>query len=597
MNHLHIPLRDIRFALFEFCAYSQHCEQLQRPDLDEALTMALLTQAAQFSEQRLAPLNASGDAEGCRREADGVVTPAGFKAAYREYCQAGWPGLARSQAQGGQGLPQSLGLVVSEIMGTGCWAWNMYVSLAQGVMHTLEAFASAEQQQRYLPHLVSGAWTGTMCLTEPQAGSDLGLINTRAQPRADGSYALTDSKLFISAGDHDLADNIIHLVLARLPDAPAGTRGISLFVVPKWLTDDQGQRLARNPILCTGLEQKLGIHASATCALRFEAAQGWLLGEPNKGLAHMFSFMNLARLGTSLQGIAHAELGYQKARWYARERLQMRALSGMKNPAGPADPLIVHPDVRRMLLTQKAISEGLRMLCYQASLKFDLMQLSAGTPAGREASENLGLLTPILKAFAAELGFEAANLALQCWGGHGYIRSAGLEQNLRDCRIASLYEGTTGIQALDLLGRKVLGAAGQSPLELLWAELEQQLNLGAGEPRLAAYQAQLRRLLDDWRNLTQHIALRAVTNPDEIGAAAVDYLMYSGYLLMAWAWFKAAVLALARLDQAAPDAGFYRAKLATAEFYFARLLPRHLTHAAALRSGAGNLMSLADDDF
>lgn len=596
MNTYRTPLRDQEFALFELLEYGKHCQNLNIHSVDQELSKAFLTEAGRFADQTLVPLGEISDRVGCRLEQGTVLTPPGFKEAYQSYCEAGWPQLSRSARYGGQGAPQSLALVINEIMGTPCWAWGMYAGLSQGAMHTLEVHGTQQQKQLYLPKLVSGLWTGTMCLTESHCGSDLGLLRTRAEPLADGSYAISGTKVFISSGDHDLAENIVHIVLARLPDAPEGTRGISMFLVPKWQVQPDTSLGERNAVICAALEEKMGIHGNATCELQFDGAKGWLLGEANKGLNHMFTFMNLARIGTALHGQAHAELGYQMARNYARERLQMRSLTGIKNHVGPADPIIVHPDVRRMLLTQKAIVEGLRMLNYSAALKLDETMLSSDPLVAQKASDILGLLTPITKAFSTELGFESANLALQCFGGHGYIRDWGVEQNLRDCRIATLYEGTTGIQALDLLARKVLASRGES-VGLLLGEINQFVHAAKGQPRLAAYIAQLMRLQDEWRELSRLVAFRAESNPDEIGAASVDYLMYSGYLLMAYWWARAASVASKHLEESAQEGSFYRAKMATAEFYFARILPRTYMHAAAIRSGADNLMSLADSDF
>lgn len=595
MNPYQTPLRDIEFALFDVLQYSHHCQDLGATQLDAGLATAFLQEAGRFADEQLAPLNSIGDRQGCKLDAGQVKTPQGFREAYQQYCAMGWPSLCRNQDYGGQGMPQSLGIVLSEIIGTPCWSWSMYVGLSQGAMHTLETHGTDEQKQTYLPHLISGRWTGTMCLTESQAGSDLGLLRTRAEPDGQGGYRITGTKIFISSGDHDLAENIVHIVLARLPDAPPGTRGISLFVVPKFLPAGAGLG-ARNNIVCSRLEEKMGIHGNATCELVFDGAQAWLLGDINKGLNLMFTFMNLARIGSGIQGVAHAEFGYQLARSYARERLQMRALSGAKSPDAPADPIIVHPDVRRMLLTQKAITEGLRMLAYDAALKIDQVQSLAESAERQKANELLSLLTPIVKAFSTELGFESANLALQCFGGHGYIREWGVEQNLRDCRIASLYEGTTGIQALDLLARKVLANSGQT-LELLLAELRDFCADNQAVTELQRYLQPLQALLPEWADLTRALAQKAASNADEIGAAAVDYLMYSGYLLLAYYWARAARQAEFRLQAADPQADFYRAKLATADFYFARLLPRTSTHAALIRAGADSLMGLAAGDF
>lgn len=600
MSNYQTPLRDINFTLFELFDYQRHCGAMGYASLDRELISAFFGEAARFAETVLAPLRPIGDQQGCKLVDGNVITPAGFKDAYQQYCAAGWPALSRSVAYGGQGLPQSLGIILNEIFGTPNWAWGMYAGLSQGAMHTIETHGTEQQKQQYLPALISGRWTGTMCLTEAQAGSDLSLLRTRAEPQADGSYLITGTKIFISSGDHDLAENIIHIVLARLPGAPAGTKGLSLFVVPKMvpkvvLKDDASLATA-NAVSCTSLEDKMGIHGNATCVLQFDGAQGWLLGELNKGLHHMFTFMNLARIGAGLQGLTHAELGYQQARRYARERLQMRSLTGIKNSADPADPIIVHPDIRRMLLTQKSLLEGIRMLSYYVTLKIDVSQHSPDPLARQEALDLLGLLTPVVKAFSTEAGFECANLALQCLGGHGYIRAWGLEQNLRDCRIATLYEGTTGIQALDLLARKVLGLGGQA-LQLLIDEINQSCLHCEGSEQLGAHAAQLSTLTQEWQQLSMDIAQRAQHSPDEIGAAAVDYLMYSGYLVLAFLWLTAQKTALQQLASPVTDPGFYRAKLAAADFYFARILPRTMSLVKAIESGSGNLMNLASDEF
>lgn len=596
MNNYHTPLRDITFTLFELFDYAGHCRAIGYPSLDRELTDAFLGETARFAEEVLAPLGPVGDRQGCKLIDGKVITPSGFKEAYQHYCAAGWPGLSRSVDYGGQGLPQSLSVILNEVLGTPNWAWAMYAGLSQGAMHTIETHGTEPQKQQYLPALISGSWTGTMCLTEAQAGSDLGLLRTRAEPQGDGSYSITGTKIFISSGDHDLAENIVHIVLARLPDAPVGTKGLTLFIVPKLLTGNDGALTAANTVKCVALEEKMGIHGNATCELQFENAKGWLLGEENKGLHHMFTFMNLARIGSGLQGLAHAEVGYQKSSLYARERLQMRSSSGIKNTEGVADPIIVHPDVRRMLLTQKALLEGIRMLGYYTNIQMDMSQQSTSLAEREQASELLGILTPIVKAFSTEVGFESANLALQCLGGHGYIRDWGLEQNLRDCRIATLYEGTTGIQSLDLLGRKVLGSNGKA-LILLVTEIQHFCRSCDESELLAAHAAQLATLSQEWQQLSANIAHRAQHNPDEIGAAAVDYLMYSGYLVVGFLWLKAQKIALQQLSTSIADSGFYRAKLATAEFYFARILPRTLSLVKSIESGADNLMSLACADF
>jgi alkylation response protein AidB-like acyl-CoA dehydrogenase len=600
MNNYQTSLRDIDFTLFDLFDYTNHCRAIGHAALDRELTGAFFIEAARFAEQVLAPLGPIGDQVGCRLVDGHVITPPGFKEAYAQYCAAGWPTLSRSTAYGGQGLPQSLGVILSEILGTPNWAWGMYAGLSQGAMHTIETHGTEAQKLQYLPALISGRWTGTMCLTEAQAGSDLGLLRTKAVLQEDGSYALTGTKIFISSGDHDFTENIIHIVLARLPDAPAGTKGISLFIVPKMLVNKEGVVLDSNAVSCGALEKKMGIHGNATCLLNFDGAKGWLLGEVNKGLNHMFTFMNLARIGSGLQGLAHAEIGFQSSRQYARERLQMRALTGVKNTAGEADPIIVHPDIRRMLLTQKTLVEGIRMLSYYASIKMDISQFSVNITERQQATDLLGLLTPIVKAFSTEAGFESANLALQCLGGHGYIREWGLEQNLRDCRIATLYEGTTGIQALDLLGRKVLGSGGKTLLPLI-GEMNQLCRTCEVNELLAPHAAQLSTLIQEWQVISQQIGASAQQNPDEVGAASVDYLMYSGYLVLAFLWLKAEYIALQELSKSSEqpgfDCGFYRAKLNAANFYFARILPRTISLVSTMASGAGVLMNLASDDF
>ncbi|MES2826021.1 MAG: acyl-CoA dehydrogenase C-terminal domain-containing protein [Pseudomonadota bacterium] len=597
MSNFTAPLRDIEFALFEVLNYAQHCKNYCA-DLDPNLVSALLQESARFSEEILAPLSAIGDIEGCRLVDGQVFTPSGFKAAYRQFCDAGWPALSRANEFGGQGLLQSLGVVVNELLASANYAWTMYPGLSQGAMHTIEMHGSAAQKECYLPQLISGEWTGTMCLTEAHCGTDLGLLNTKATLLPDGSYSLTGSKIFISSGDHDLANNIVHIVLARLAGAPEGTKGLSLFIVPKFLIDSAMDNSIgeRNRVSCGSLEHKMGIHGNATCALNFDGAIGTLLGTENKGLNLMFTFMNLARLGAAMQGLAHSEMGFQKSLAYARERLQMRSLTGAKNPDDIADPIIVHPDVRRMLLTQKAFSEGMRMLAYFTAKQIDITERSQDPEIKKSASDLLSLLTPVAKGFMTEVGFESANLALQCFGGHGYIREWGVEQNVRDARIASLYEGTTGVQALDLLGRKILLSGGQ-PLKNFTSCIEHFCAEALGYAELLPYTESLSRLLKEWFTLTATISERADKNLDEVGAASVDYLMYSGYILIGYFWGRAAKTALDALAQGTNEPAFYRAKLETARFYFERLLPRTATLKITINSGCDNLMNLAADDF
>ncbi len=591
------PLRDIRFVQNELLDFPAHYAALPGgADATPETVEAILEEGARFCEEVLAPLNRVGDTEGCTWSADGVKTPTGFKEAYRQFVEGGWPSLAHGAEFGGQGLPESLGFTLSELTGEANWAWAMYPGLSHGAMNTLSAHGTPEQQQTYLTKLVSGQWTGTMCLTEPHCGSDLGMLRTRAEPSADGSYRIHGTKIFISAGEHDLAENIVHIVLARLPDAPEGTKGISLFIVPKFLPDSQGEVGTRNAVNCGSIEHKMGIHGNATCVLNFDGATGFLIGPPNKGLNCMFTFMNMARIGTAIQGLAHAEVAFQGAIRYARERLQMRALSGPKAPDKPADPIIVHPDVRRMLLTIKAFAEGNRALLYFAAKQGDIAQRSADEAARAQAETLLAFVTPIAKAFLTETGFEAANLGVQVYGGHGYIAEWGMEQNVRDARIACLYEGTTGIQALDLLGRKVLLTQGES-LKAFTKLVHKFCQAHEGNAELAEFVQPLAQLNKEWGEVTLKIGMAAMQDREEVGAAAVDYLMYSGYACLAYFWADIARLAQEKLAAGTAEEGFYRAKLQTARFYYQRILPRTRTHAAAMLAGAAPLMAMAEEEF
>ena len=597
MSHYKAPLRDIRFVMNELLDFPDHYAGV--PGGEEAsqdVVDAILEEAAKFCENILSPLNEIGDREGCRWDDGKVTTPTGFKEAYAQYVEGGWPSLSHQEQHGGQGLPESLGTPISEMTSTANWAWSMYPALSHGAMNTLAAHGTDEQKQTYLQKLISGEWTGTMCLTESHCGTDLGLLRTRAEPLPDGSYSISGSKIFISAGEHDMAENIVHIVLARLPDAPSGTKGISLFIVPKVNVADDGSLGERNAVSCGSLEHKMGIHGNATCVLNFDDARGFLIGPPNKGLNCMFTFMNSARLGTAMQGLAHSELAFQGALTYARERLQMRSLSGPKNPDGAADPIIVHPDVRRMLLTQKAFAEGGRMLLYYAAKLLDIAGRSEDKAAGAVADAKLAFLTPIAKAFLTETGFESANHGVQVFGGHGYIREWGMEQNVRDSRISMLYEGTTGVQALDLLGRKVLGTQGEALKQFL-AEVGAFCQENAAKPELTAFIGPLSDKLGEWGELTQSIAAKAIKNPDEVGAASVDYLMYSGYIVLAWFWVQAAAVAAEKVAAGEDETGFYAAKLSTTKFYFERILPRTLSLKATMLSGTDNLLALESEHF
>lgn len=584
------PLRDISFVINELLESEKLHQTL--PGYEEAtadLMGAIVEEGAKFAENVLSPLNQSGDEEGCHWSEEGVTTPKGFADAYHQYVANGWPALSAPTDVGGQGMPNLMGIVINEMAGTANWSWLMYPGLSHGAVKTIEEHGDPEQKQKYLTKLVEGTWTGTMCLTEAHCGSDLGLLRTKAEPRADGSYAITGTKIFISAGDHDMAENIVHIVLARLPDAPQGTKGISLFIVPKFKVADDGSLGERNAVHCASIEKKMGIKGSATCVLNFDGATGYLIGPPNKGLNCMFTFMNTARIGTAIQGLAHGQLAYTGALTYARERLAMRSLTGPKNPDGPADPIIVHPNVRRMLLTQKAFVEGSRAFLYYLAQLGDIVD--AGTEEQAKAADNLmALLTPIGKAFVTETGYEAANLGVQVYGGHGFIKEWGMEQIVRDARISMLYEGTTGIQALDLLARKVLGSGGK--LLLGFTGIIDEFCAANSAPEDAEFISVLKAYSEEWLTLSMKIGEAAMQNADEAGAAAVDYLMYSGYVTLAYFWARMAVLARRKIAEGDGDVSFYEAKLLTARFYYDRLLPRTLAHKDMMLSGAENLMDM-----
>ncbi|MFE8070406.1 acyl-CoA dehydrogenase C-terminal domain-containing protein [Marinobacteraceae bacterium S3BR75-40.1] len=596
------PLQDMRFLLNDVFDYPAHyarlnTEETVTPDLMDAI----LGECARFSEEVLFPLYQSGDNEGCKLENGDVTTPKGYKEAYQQYQAGGWQGLSHPSEHGGQGLPASMGLFKQEMMGTANWPFSMYPGLSLGAMNTLLLHADDDIKQTYLVPLVEGRWAGTMCLTEPQCGTDLGQVKTKAEPQDDGSYRLNGTKIFISSGDHDLTENIIHVVLARLPDAPKGTKGISLFVVPKFLPDAQGQPAERNGVSCGALEKKMGIKASATCVMNFDDAKGYLIGPPNQGLECMFTFMNTARIGTAIQGVGPAELSYQNALAYAQERRSMRALSGKKDPDQVADSILHHADVRRMLLTQKAVAEGGRAMLYYAAQAADHMvcgHLEEDQKKVEKYDDRLGFLTPILKGFLTELGYEATNLGMQVFGGHGYISEHGMEQIVRDTRIATLYEGTTGIQGLDLLGRKVLLLTKGAAVRDFTLRMGNFARKHLTDSEMRPYALRLLKLAGQWNYLTMRLMLIARKDRDMVSAASNDFLMYSGYVFMAFMWARMRAVALDKLRNGGDQSeAFYNAKLATSEFYFERLLPRAQAHAESMLSPSKTLMQLDSDHF
>jgi len=592
------PLADIKFLIEDVFDYYGHYKKY--PEFEEAtpdLTDAILQECAKFCENELLPLYQSGDKEGCTFDNGKVITPKGFKEAYKQYVEGGWQSLSHPIEHGGQGLPPSLGMAKSEMMGTANWSWAMYPGLSHGAMNTVQSHGTDAQKNLYLTRLTEGTWTGTMCLTEPQCGTDLGQVKTKAEPNGDGTYNITGTKIFISAGEHDLTDNIIHIVLARLPDAPAGTRGISLFIVPKIKSDQAGNLGEGNNVICGSIEDKMGIKASSTAVLNFDNAVGELIGPENKGLECMFTFMNTARVGTALQGVCSAELAYQNSLIYAKERLSMRSLTGKKFPEQVADPIIVHPDVRKMLMTQKAISEGGRAMVYYTAKIVDDIEMAKTEAEKKAADERLGFITPILKAFLTELGSESANHGLQIFGGHGYIKEWGMEQIVRDARIATLYEGTTGIQALDLLGRKILLTRGKSLKAfakevLLFCKDKSVISSNPHKRQMNKFIWPLSKGVASWQQYSLRLALKAKNNRDIVGSASVDYLMYSGYIVMAYFWAQMAQSAYEKLATDVENRDFYRAKIKTAEFYFERMLPRTKSLSKTMMADPKTLMQL-----
>jgi alkylation response protein AidB-like acyl-CoA dehydrogenase len=587
------PLADQRFALFDLLDAEAVYQRLGYQNASRETCDAVLEEAARFTENVIAPINAIGDAQGCvfDKATGDVRTPPGFKEAYAQFADAGWAGLTGPEAAGGQDMPESLGAAVKEMLDAGNLAWSNFSLLSHGVVEALKQHGEPWQQQAFLRPLLEGRWTGTMCLTESHAGSDLGLLKTRAEPREDGTFAVTGTKIFITAGEHDFTDNIIHLVLARLPDAPAGTKGISLFIVPKFKVARDGSMGERNAVRCGSIEHKMGINGSPTCVINFDGAQGYLIGQPNKGLMAMFTMMNTARLAVGLQGLAMIDHVTQGALAYTRERLQGRSLTGAKYPDKAADPIVVHPDVRRMLLTCLALGEGSRVLALQAALQVDIMD--RGDEAARKAADELlGFLTPIVKGCLTEWANECAYHALQCFGGHGYVREWGMEQLARDARITTIYEGTTGIQAMDLLGRKIIQLQGAGMRQFLGL-IQNFCTEHMANAEMIEFVLPLAEVTKQWGELTMQLARKSQESADEIGAASVDYLFYSGYATLAYWWARS----VATADSGPHGDDFRRRKREVARFYFARILPRINAHAAAMKSGAKNLMGLPDSAF
>ncbi|QCI10327.1 acyl-CoA dehydrogenase [Pseudomonas putida] len=586
------PLRDMRFVLNEVFNVAELWAQL--PALAEAVdadtAMAVLEEAGKVTARTIAPLSRAADEEGCHWDNGAVRTPAGFIDAYNTYAEGGWVGVGGDPLFGGMGMPKAISAQVEEMVNASSLAFGLYPMLTAGACLSINAHASEALKQQYLPNMYAGVWAGSMCLTEPHAGTDLGIIRTKAEPQADGSYKVSGTKIFITGGEHDLTENIIHLVLAKLPDAPAGPKGISLFLVPKFLVNADGSLGARNPATCGSIEHKMGIQASATCVMNFDEAVGYIVGEPNKGLAAMFTMMNYERLGVGIQGLASAERSYQNAVEYARDRLQSRSPTGPQAKDKVADPIIVHPDVRRMLLTMKALIEGGRAFSTYVAMQLDSAKYSEDPTTRKRSEELVALLTPVAKAFLTDLGLECAVHGQQVFGGHGYIREWGQEQLVRDVRITQIYEGTNGIQALDLMGRKVV-ASGGAYYRLFSEEIRQFIASAGSEA--GEFTRPLAAALDQLDALTDWVLDQAKGNPNEIGAASVEYLHAFGYVAYAYMWALMARTA----SQGQGDAAFYSAKLGTARFYFARLLPRVDSLVASVKAGSESLYLLDAEQF
>jgi len=591
------PVDDALFLLNDVFHIEHYGNLPGFSDASPDVVEAVLREAAKFSEQVLTPLNRVGDKEGCKRAADGsVTTPKGFKDAYKQIVEGGWTGISVPAEFGGQGLPATMTVMVNEFFCSANMAFAMYPGLTQGAIAALLVHASDALKAKYLPKMVEGVWTGTMNLTEPHCGTDLGLLRSKAVKQADGSYKISGTKIFISAGEHDLSQNIIHLVLARIEGAPAGTKGISLFVVPKVMVNDDGSLGAPNAVSCGSIEEKMGIHGNSTCVMNYDGAIGWLIGEENRGLNAMFTMMNEARLGVGVQGLALSEVAYQNAAAYAKDRLQGRSISGVKYPDKPADPIIVHPDVRRALMSMRAFNEAARALVMWTALKSDVAHRSDDEKERTSADDHMGLLTPVIKGVLTDGGFNNAVMAQQIFGGHGYIAEHGMEQFVRDARIAQIYEGANGIQALDLVGRK-LGKDGGRAIMAFFNEVQTYLKERADSGAMNVYLKPLGASLAHLQQASMWFMQNAMAKPDNAGAGSYDYMHLFGLVALGYMWCKIAEAALAKLPKANGSAAALNAKLVTARFFMERMLPETATRLARIQAGAASTMELPDDAF
>jgi alkylation response protein AidB-like acyl-CoA dehydrogenase len=590
------PVKDMRFLLHEFLQMERYSNV---PGFEEAtpdVVDAVLEESAKLMEEVIAPLNQVGDSEGCTWKDGEVTTPTGFKEAYQAYCEAGWGGLTADPDYGGQGLPHVLGFALSEMMTSANLAFGMYPGLTHGAYEAIHHHGSDAQKQTYLPKMVTGEWSGTMNLTEPHCGTDLGLMRTKAVPQDDGTYRITGTKIFISAGEHDLSENIIHLVLAKIPDGPEGIKGVSLFIVPKFLVNDDGSVGERNGVMCGSIEHKMGIHGNSTCVMNYEDAVGYLVGDEHKGMRAMFTMMNAARLGVGIQGLGISEVSYQNAVAYAKDRLQGRSITGTKEPDKPADPIIVHPDVRRMLLTMKAFNEGARALALWTGLTIDLAEKHPDDEVRKESEDLVALITPVIKAYLTDMGYENATVGQQCYGGHGYIKEWGMEQFVRDARIAQIYEGANGIQALDLVGRKLPANMGRS-LRRFFHPVDRFLQDNMTNPDLKDYVMPLAKAFARLQQATAHVGEKGMSNPDEAGAASSEYLRLFGLVALGYMWARIAKVAKDRLAEGTDDTAFYETKLITGKFFMERLLPDTGALLSKLTAGSATMMSLDADAF
>ncbi|MBY6128672.1 acyl-CoA dehydrogenase C-terminal domain-containing protein [Qipengyuania aquimaris] len=591
------PTRDTRFIINEVLELANYSNLPGFEMATDDVTDAVINEGGKFCAEVLAPLNRVGDEVGCVRNEDGsVTTPPGFKEAFDQFREAGWGTLAHSEEFGGQGMPHVLGFVMEEFISSANQAFGMYPGLTNGAISALVAKGSEEQKAMYLPKMVSGEWTGTMNLTEPHCGTDLGMIRTKAEPQGDGSYAITGTKIFISAGEHDMSENIIHLVLAKTPGAPDSTKGISLFVVPKFIVNDDGSVGERNGVMCGSIEHKMGIHGNSTCVLNYDGAKGWLVGEENKGLAAMFIMMNAARLGVGIQGLSQAEVAYQNAVAYALDRRQGRALTGPAEPEAQADPIFVHPDVRRMLMDAKSFTEGMRALALWGGLLVDLTHKAQTEEEREEADLLLGLMTPVIKGYGTDKGYEVATNMQQVFGGHGYIEEWGMSQFVRDARIAQIYEGTNGVQAMDLCGRK-LAQKGGAAVQAFFKHVGDEIVAAKEVDELKEMAEQLEKALGQQQAATMWFMNNAMQNPNHLGAGAHHYMHIMGIVTLGLMWLKMAKVAATKVGSAGDEKAFYEQKLATARYYMDRYLPDAGALRRKLEAGSDSLMALGEDAF